>query len=132
MRSACEFHTGSCCSCIWCWTQTHNHNHTVSPMNISRTKPIENTTSSILYCVANIHIDITPFAFKTPPRCQKYSETSLSGHSVRRPPLYRGHLCKSPMLLFPYIVTSVKRPPHYKGQFCMALCDRYKEVSLYN
>ena len=20
---------------------------------------------------------------------------------------------------------------HYKGQFCMALCDRYKEVSLY-
>ena len=62
--------------------------------------------------------------------CQ-YSETSLSGHSVRRPPLYRGHLCKSPMLLFPYIFTSVKRPPHYKGQFCMALCDRYKEVSLY-
>ena len=42
-----------------------------------------------------------------------YSETSLSGHSVR-PPLYRGHLCKSPMLLFP------------------ALCDRYKEVSLYS
>ena len=62
---------------------------------------------------------------------QCYSETSLSGHSVRRPPLYRGHLCKSPMLLFPYIFTSVKRAPHYKGQFCMALCDRYKEVSLY-
>ena len=60
-----------------------------------------------------------------------YSETSLSGHSVRRPPLYRGHLCKSPMLLFLYIFTSVKRPPHYKGQFCMVLCDRYKEVSLY-
>ena len=60
-----------------------------------------------------------------------YSETSLSGHSVRRPPLYRGHLCKSPMLLFPYIFTSVKRLPYYKGQFCMALCDRYKEVSLY-
>ena len=59
-----------------------------------------------------------------------YSETALSGHSVRRPPLYRGHLCKSPMLLFLYIFTSVKRPPHYKGQFCMALCDRYKEVSL--
>ena len=35
------------------------------------------------------------------------------------------------MLLFLYIFTSVKRPPHYKGQFCMALCDRYKEVSLY-
>ena len=64
-------------------------------------------------------------------RPQRYSETSLSGHSVRRPPLYRGHLCKSPMLLFLYIFTSVKRPPHYKGQFCMALCDRYKEVSLY-
>ena len=60
-----------------------------------------------------------------------YSETSLSGHSVRRPPLYRGHLCKSPMLLYLYIFTSVKRPPHYKGQFYMALCDRYKEVSLY-
>ena len=61
-----------------------------------------------------------------------YSETSLSGHSVRRPPLYRGHLCKSPMLLFMYIFISVKRPPHYRGQFCMALCDRYKEVSQYN
>ena len=35
------------------------------------------------------------------------------------------------MLLFLHIFTSVKRPPHYKGQFCMALCDRYKEVSLY-
>ena len=35
------------------------------------------------------------------PDIQSYS---LSGHSVlRRPPLYRGHLCKSPMLLFLYI-----------------------------
>ena len=78
------------------------------------------------YCISDLYA-YTLYTVKP-----QYSETSLSGHSVRRPPLYRGHLCKSPELLFLYIFTSVKRPPHYKGQFCIALCDRFKEVSPYS